>query len=339
MRDVVGGQWAEPSGDADVTIGEEMWALPGLVDAHAHLAAAELNYEPGDLEGAIERARLSLPAGVTLLLDKGWTDDTTVQVTEVVPAAERPEIEAAARIIASVGGYYPDFALEVNPDDLEDAVRVQARAGAGWVKLSGDWPRRGIGPVSNFDEHELRTAVSTASAAGAKVAIHTMAPEVPSLAVAAGVQSIEHGLFLEEEDLGPLGGRAGMWVPTVLRCETTLAQLGAESSGGRLFTEGLERVARLLPLAVEAGVHVLVGTDLIGSPADVAAEAIKLRDYGMSAAQVIDAVSTSAFLATGRSARFEIGSPANAALFPENPLENLAVLRHPGHVVRLGRAL
>ena len=331
------GRWAEPTGDVEQALGGDLWAVPGLVDAHAHLASAELNFEPGDLEGAIQRARGSLAAGVTLLLDKGWSDDTTIRLIDTVPRGERPEIEAAAKVIASVGGYYPGFALEVESDQLEPAVRSQAEAGAGWVKISGDWPRRGIGPVANFDASELRTAVRVAGAAGARVAIHTMAPDVPSMAVAAGVHSIEHGLFLEEDDLGPLGERDGMWVPTILRCEATLAQLGAGSGGGRLFAEGLERVARLLPRAVEAGVHVLAGTDLVGTPANVASEAVRLGEYGLSNAQVVAAVSTAAFEATGRDARFEVGAPADAVLFAENPVDHLAVLEHPAYIVRMGR--
>lgn len=339
VRDVVEGRWAEASGDAETTIGRDMWALPGLADAHAHLAAAELNYQPGELDGAMERARASLAAGVTLVLDKGWADDVSIQMIRAVPPRERPEIEAAARIIASPGGYFPDFAVEVEPDSLAAAVRVEAGSGAGWVKIAGDWPRRGVGPVANFDEEHLRRAVEVASSAGARVAIHTMARHVPSVAVAAGVHSIEHGMFLEEDDLDSLAERGGMWVPTVLRCETTLAQLGASSSGGKLFLEGLDRLRRLLPLAVEAGVHVLAGTDLVGSPADVTAEALRLREYGLSDAQVVDAVSRSAFVSTGRSAAFDVGAPADAVLFAANPSGDLAVLTQPTHVIRLGRML
>lgn len=337
MRDIVDGRWAEPAGDAASTVGEGLWALPGLADAHAHLAAAQLDYQPGDLDGALDRARESLEAGVTLVLDKGWRDDVTVRLIDLLDARERPEIEAAAEIIAAIDGYYPDFALEVTADRLVETVETQAEAGTGWVKLIGDWPRRGVGPVANFDEAELRTAVEAAESAGARVAIHTMAPEVPSAAVAAGVHSIEHGMFLEETDLDALASRGGMWVPTVLRCEATLAQLGAESSGGRLFVEGLDRVRRLLPLAAEAGVKVLAGTDLVGSPADVAAEAIRLGDYGLSSRQVVEAVSTAAFIATGRPAAFEVGAPADAVLFEENPVGALGVLAHPAQVIRLGR--
>lgn len=339
IRDVFDGRWVEPSGDAEATLGEDLWALPGLADAHAHLAAAELNYQPGNLTEAIDRARASLRAGVTLILDKGWTDDTTIELIDALPEAERPEIEAAARIIADVGGYYPEFAVEVDDSGLAGAVQSEAKRGTGWVKLIGDWPRRGRGPVANFDESQMRSAVDVAAALGSKVAIHTMAPDVPSAAVAAGIHSIEHGLFLEEDDLGPLGARSGMWVPTVLRCEATLALLGEASSGGRLFREGLERTARLLPLAVEAGVHVLAGTDLVGSPANVAAEAMKLGAYGLSNRQVVAAVSTAAFTATERSGFFDVGAPANAVFFAEDPVAELSVLEHPAHMIRLGTPL
>jgi imidazolonepropionase-like amidohydrolase len=316
-----------------------MWALPGLVDAHAHLAAAELDYRPGNLEGATARAAESLRAGVTLVLDKGWTDDVAIRLIDEVPETDRPEIEAAARIITSMEGYFPGFATEVDASSLQAAVREQAAAGRGWVKLIGDWPRRGVGPMANFSEVELAGAVAAAEEAGARVAIHTMARDVPSMAVAAGVHSIEHGLFLEESDIGALAARGGMWVPTVTRCEATLAQLGETSSGGRLFVEGLGRIRRLLPLAVEAGVNVLAGTDLVGSPANVADEALRLADYGLSNTQVVTAVSVGAYAATRRPQPFAVGSPADAVFFGADPIAELGTLGSPRHVVRLGRVL
>ncbi|HZD24328.1 MAG TPA: amidohydrolase family protein [Acidimicrobiia bacterium] len=337
-RDVVDGRWAEATGEARETIGDDAWALPGLVDAHAHLAGADL-FQPGVFEDALDRARQSLSAGVTLILDKGWSDDVTIQVIDTLRPDERPDIEAAARMIATPGGYYPDFAREVDPSGLENAVREEAEAGRGWIKLVGDWPRRGVGPVANFDEDELRRVVDIAGETGTKVAIHTMARDVPSMAVAAGVHSIEHGLFLNAVDLDALGSRGGMWVPTLGRLEATLAQLGEGSSGGRLFKEGLENIRTMLPSAVEAGVVVLAGTDLVGTPADVAAEAIKLGEYGLSNLQVVSAVSHAAWVATGRNDPFGLGSVANAVFFETDPTEDLQVLAHPMAVIRLGRVL
>lgn len=339
MRDIVDGRWQEPAGDADDEVGKGLWALPGLADAHAHLATRELNTEPGNLSEAIERAKRSLRAGVTLILDKGWRDDTAIRVLEVVDPGDRPEIEGAGTIIHTADGYYRGFGHVIDPEDVGQAVSEEAGAGAGWVKLIGDWPRSGLGAMPNFDADQLAEAVAAAETAGVRVAIHTMAPDVPSMAVAAGVHSIEHGLFLTESDLDALGGREGIWVPTLLRNEATLAQLGADSSGGRLFVEGLGRVRKLLPLAVEAGVHVLAGTDLIGSPADVAAEAIRLSEYGLAGAAVVAAVSTAAFEATGRDATFGPGSIADAVLFEQDPTETLGVLAHPTHVIRRGRVI
>ena len=339
MRDIVDGAWAEPSGDADTVIGEGLWAVPGLVDAHAHLAGETLDFQPGVLSEAMQRARDALTSGVTLIIDKGWSDTTTIEVIREVPEDERPAIEAAARVIAVADGYYPGFALEIDPDGIVAAVVAEAKAGEGWVKLAGDWPRPGQGPVANFTVDQLRLAVEAAESQGSRVAIHAMARDAPSAAVEAGVHSIEHGLFLTEKDLEMLGERSGMWVPTILRTEAIVSQLGAESSGGRLLLEGLDNIQPLLPLALEAGVGVLAGTDLVGAPADVGEEALRLHQYGLSAEQALDTVTRTGFISTGRSDDFEIGVSADAVLFAANPLTDLGVLKHPKTVIRKGRVL
>lgn len=339
VRDVVDGRWAPAEGDAESVVGEGLWALPGLVDGHAHLAVERLDYEPGDFEGAVRRARESLAAGVTLLLDKGWRDLTTIEVERHLPPEQRPDIEAAGRVIAAQEGHFPDFAIEVEPGELGSVVAAEAAAGLGWVKLFGDWPRKGRGPVANFDEDELRLAVEIAEMSNARVAIHTMAREVPSTAVAAGVHSIEHGLFLTEDDVAVLGSRGGMWVPTIRRVKATIAQLGTGSSGGKLLSEGLQNIQRLLPLAVEAGVRVLAGTDLVGSPAEVAEEALELAGSGLDNRQTVEAVSASARAATGRPFRFENGTWADAVFFSEDPVAEPSVLSHPSVVLRMGTVL
>lgn len=337
MRDVVAGRWEEPAGDPETIVGEDLWALPGLVDAHAHLASDQMYAQPGDLEGAQRRARESLAAGVTLVLDKGWADNTTIRAMHSLPAAQRPDIEAAATVISVAGGYYPGFAEEIDPSLIESAVADQARAGRGWVKLIGDWPRKGVGPIGNFTLDELRRAVGTAEASNSRVAIHTLAREVPSMAVAAGVHSIEHGIFLTEGDVDALGQRGGMWVPTVLRVEALIAQLGAESSGGQLLQAGLANACRLLPAAIEAGVRVLAGTDLVGSPANVASEALRLAELGLGDTEALRAVGMAGFEATGRVTGFDRGARADAVLFGENPLHDLGVLAHPEVIIRHGR--
>jgi hypothetical protein len=241
----MGGLWVEKSNIPDSVVGHGMWALPGLVDGHAHLARASMDLQAGDPEGAEQRARAALRSGVMLALDKGWCDLTVIEMIERVEPAERPDLEAAGIMVTVEGGYYPGFGRIVDEGSFEQGIHAAATESAGWVKLVGDWPRKGVGATANFSQAQLALAVEVASGYGARVAVHTMAPDVPSMAVEAGVQSIEHGLFLAEDDLSPLAERAGIWVPTVLNMEAIVAQLGAESTGGRLISAGLESATRL----------------------------------------------------------------------------------------------
>jgi len=130
-----------------------------------------------------------------------------------------------------------------------------------------------------------------------------------------------------------------MWVPTVLRVEAVISQLGPDSTGGRLLREGLENATESLALAVEAGVHVLTGTDLAVGSHQVGLEAIRLWEMGMPVRAMIDAVSVSGLVATGRRGGFEVGAPANAVLFAEDPIRSPRVLLHPQVVIRRGQAL
>ena len=141
------------------------------------------------------------------------------------------------------------------------------------------------------------------------------------------------------EDLDDLGSRGGIWVPTVLNMEAVIRQLGEHSSGGRLITEGLANVARLLPEAVEAGVHILAGTDLAVGTHQVGQEAVRLAEMGLSPKHALRAVSYSGFEATGRPVAFEVDAVADAVMFDANPEEDLGVLAHPRHVIRRGRVV
>ncbi len=331
------GLWSEPTGDPERTIGQDSFALPGLVDSHAHFAAPiGKDWKTDPYENAVDRAKHALDSGVLLALDKGWSNLNTLKLIESIDPAQRPEIEAAGIINAVEGGYWPDFARELTRATFDDGIRQSAEEGSGWVKLVGDWPRKGQGPLANFDEDQLRRAVELAAEAGARVAIHTMAREAPGMAVRAGVHSIEHGLFLREDDLALLGSRGGMWVPTIIRMEAVVAQLGEGSSGGKLLLEGLDNVRKLMPLAAEAGVHLLAGTDVTIGAHDVALEALKMVEYGLPVERAIAAVSVSGYEATGRSAAFDVGNPANAVLFDDNPLRDVSVLGRPESVIRLG---
>ena len=162
VLDVAGESWAEPEGHPEEHIGQELWALPGLVDAHAHFAAAEgASWVSAGVDGAAHNARRALEAGVMLALDKGWSDLTVIEMLALVVPGDRPDVDAAGVVIAVDGGYLREFANEIDPADIANAVALASKEGNGWVKLIGDWPRQGLGPVANFSEEELATAVES----------------------------------------------------------------------------------------------------------------------------------------------------------------------------------
>lgn len=337
-----GTSFADP---AAVAIDDELdtgawWALPGLADAHAHLTMTT----PDDIKGITEdRMRENMPRtawahvdrGVLLILDKGGSTDLSLMSLDH-DADLRPHVEAAGAIIHPDGGYMPGFGVEVEPDELVDHVRNVADTRGGWVKIVGDWPRRGLGPVNNYPLDRLTEAVSVVHDAGAKVAVHTMA-HAASEAVAAGVDSIEHGPFLTADDVRALGARGGAWVPTIVNMLYFVDELGRDSSGGRLFLEGLERMRENLPLAEAVGCTVLAGTDMAVPHGEVSAEALRLHEYGLSHAAATEAASTAAYGYVGRDASLTAGSPADAVFFRSDPFDDVSVLSDPAMVIRRGR--
>jgi hypothetical protein len=320
----------------------DLWALPGLADCHSHVSMDRI-----ESFGAItdETMRESIPRnswahmehGVLLLFDKGGKSDVSLAVLDH-DADLRPHFEVAGAMIAPSGGYYEAFGAEVEPEDLVSHVATQAATSGGWVKLVGDWPRKGQGPLNNWPLDVLTEAVATAHAAGARVAIHSMAHSA-SEAVAAGVDSIEHGPYLSDEDLTSLASRNGVWVPTIVNMYKLVELLGEDSSGGKMFLKGIRAMRDNLPIAESLGVTVLAGTDMAVSPGKVAVEAMMLHEHGLSDAAALRAVSTDAYLYAGRPATPTVGNEADAVFFEENPLEDLSVLAHPAVIMRRGKVI
>ena len=149
------------------------------------------------------------------------------------------------------------------------------------------------------------------------------------MAVAAGIDSIEHGLFITADDLTALGARGGAWVPTIAAMEGIRDMLGAESSGGKLFADGLDNVRELLAAAPDEGVAVLAGTDISVPHGGIATEAMKLADYGLAPEAVVHATTAAAYEYLGSSHSFDEGQAATVLFFDEDPRSDLSVLARP----------
>lgn len=336
-----GTQFVEPDDRVTKQIDTaHLWALPGLADAHAHLTMTSLD----DIAGLTEdkmRANIPITAwahvenGILVILDKGGNTDATLLSLDH-DADIRPHVEVAGALIHPEGGYMKGFGVEVEPEDLVEHVRAKASTKGGWVKIVGDWPRRGIGPVNNYPLDVLTEAVDVVHQAGARVAVHTMAHAVSDV-VAAGVDSVEHGPFLTEEDVRSLAARGGAWVPTVGNQKHWIDALGPDSSGGKIFKQGLDRMADNLPLAEELGVTILAGSDLAIPHGQIAKEAALLHEYGLSNRAATIATSTAAFDYVGREASLAAGNAADVVFFPENPYNDVTVLSSPALILHRGK--
>lgn len=332
-----------PAGEAvDVEVDSaNWWAVPGLADCHAHLGGGYTD-DYSDDEAVLERvaanAWAQLEGGVFLVADKGSGDRVTLRVLDQPPTT-RPELQMAGRLIANEGGYYTDYAREVDEDELVETVRSEAEGPATWVKLVGDWPRPGQGALTNFTEAAMAQAVDVAHEAGCRVAIHAAAPQTSSLAVAAGIDSIEHGLFLTPDDLAALGARSGAWVPTLTAMAAIRDMLGAESSGGKLFTEGLNNARDLIAGATDLGVSVLAGTDIEVPHGGIATEAMTMGEYGMAAPDVVHAATTAAYDYLGSDHSFAPGGHADVLFFDADPRDDLSVLARPVFGLRHGEVV
>jgi imidazolonepropionase-like amidohydrolase len=338
-----GTRFVVPSDDVTTEIDtSRLWALPGLADAHAHLTMNSVNDIRGiDVESMLANISRNTWAhvdnGVLLILDKGGDSDITL-VTLDHDADLRPDAYIAAGVIHPAAGYMPGFGDEVEPDDLVEFVRTKAVLRGGWVKIAADWPRRGVGPVTNYPFETLKEAVDVVHQAGARVAVHTMA-YAASDAVAAGVDSIEHGPFLTQDDLAALGARGGAWVPTLLNMQSSIDMLGPDSSGGKILTRGLDVMRETLPLAEDLGVVVLAGTDMAVPHGQVAQEAIRLKEFGLTDKAATQATSTSAYTYVGRPNSIAPGGTADVVFFAQNPFEDVATLLRPELIIHRGKVI
>ena len=213
---VVGGRitYAAPAGDHDVTT-VPGWVLPGLVDAHSHIGLGA--HGAVDDATAEEQALADRDAGALLLRDAGSPADTRwVQARDDLPRLVR-----AGRHIARTRRYIRNFAWEVEPEQLVDQVRLEARAGDGWVKLVGDWIDRDTGDLSPcWPADVLAEAVAAAHEEGARVTAHCFGEQSLRDLAAAGTDCVEHACGLEPDTIASFAAQGIAIVPTLVNIDT-----------------------------------------------------------------------------------------------------------------------
>ena len=286
---------AAPAGARVIDLGD-VTLLPGFIDAHTHIIGRTLGDPMADLAvvkdyasyGAIAgvaNARNTLMAGFTTIRVLGAAnfDDMALRQAVEDGRVPGPRMENAGHAIGITGGHCdengfrpgllklgPEDGVADGPDQIRSAVRYQVKGGADVIKTCATGGVLSEGDAvgaTQYTYEEMKALVDEATQLGRKVAAHAHGTEGIKIAVRAGVKSIEHGSFLDEEGARMMAQRGTYLVPTLmageaverfarngvlkgLRAEKALAAAAAMRKGARIA------VANHVPIALgtDAGV-------------------------------------------------------------------------------------
>ncbi|WP_462417821.1 amidohydrolase family protein [Kytococcus sp. Marseille-QA3725] len=312
------------------------FVLPGLVDAHCHVGLEADGGVPK--ERAEEHAVTDREAGALLLRDAGSPVDTSW----VNGRVDLPRLIRAGRHIARPKRYIRNFAHEIEPDQLVEYVRQEARAGDGWVKLVGDWIDREAGDLRPLWPVDVLTeAIAAAHEEGARVTAHCFAEQSLLDFAAAGTDCIEHATGLTEETVRIFAEQDIAIVPTLINIENFPDFAAAGEAKFPAYAAHMrdlfERRFETIGLAREAGVRIYAGTDAGGQLPHglIAREVEAMMSAGMDATEAIGSATWAAREWLGHEGLVE-GASADVVVYDRDPRQDVRALADPAHVVLRG---
>jgi imidazolonepropionase-like amidohydrolase len=348
-----------PDGAVDL---EGRTVLPGLIDAHAHVSS-DVKRSPGfgpppAFAGELPRPRelgyfvlaktaiALLAAGVTSVRDVGSYDDEAIALREAVRLGlvPGPRILSCGRIISATapgGTLFGTMYREADgPDEMRKAVREQLRRGADFIKLMATGARSVLAEdpePAQMTAEELRAIVDEAHRMRFRVAAHVEGLEGARLAVAEGVDTIEHGLSLHRDPglLEQMAQRGIVLVPT-LSTFHDLAERFTDAFAPALVEQAkrqLDEAYKTLVGARAAGVTLAMGHDS-GPPGDNAIELVRMVNGGLSALEGIVAATEGSARALGLSDVGTVtpGAVADLLVVDGDPLADVRVLTDPERI-------
>lgn len=340
------------------------YLLPGLIDMHVHLVwsggpdpAVDVERDGEQLTTirAFVNAQEQLGAGVTTLRDLGSNWDVALTVGKTIDRGhcEGPTVIASGRTVIMTGGHDPFWGIfSDGVDAVTSAVRHQVHAGASVIKTAATGGVYGrpegeeVGQAE-LSREELAALATEAHSFGLKTAAHALGTEGIRNAVLAGVDTIEHGIFLTADIVAAMHARKIVLCPTLVTYRTL-----AEDKPGVIPDYAVEQARTVVAvhrksfaMALDAGLSIVAGTDAGASqlphPALVD-ELLIMREYGMPILQALRAATSGAARALGRrgtTGTVTPGAPADLVIVERNPFDDLGALRSVWGVVRSGRPL
>jgi imidazolonepropionase-like amidohydrolase len=362
-----------PAGARTIELGQAT-CLPGLIDSHVHLTSEfgpttysdQFRLNPADyaIRGTLY-ARRTLLAGFTTVRNVGDTANESIALRNAIRDGyvDGPRILTAGRAIGSTGGHADDSdgyradlmgdpgpmqGIINGPDDAWKAIRQHYKDGVDLIKImpsGGVLDESSSVDNSQLTEAELQALVAAAKDYGFAVAAHAHGAEAIRRAVLAGVDSIEHGTFMDAKDMQLMKQHGTWYVPTIIAGDF----VGQKAKvPGYYPPQVAAKAAQVGPQILEtagaayrAGVPIAFGTDAGVFPHGQNAHEFELMvQAGMPAAFALQAATTHAakLLRMDKDiGTVEAGKYADVIAVPGDPLSDISLMKQVSFVMKGGQ--
>ncbi|WP_042143510.1 MULTISPECIES: amidohydrolase family protein [unclassified Pseudoalteromonas] len=348
------------------------FVLPGLMDMHVHLQgefspkndSEKLRMSDADkLVKSAYFAKKTLMAGFTTVRDLGGSPEQSFALRDGIKKGylDGPRIIAAGSNVAVTGGHgdvdgmSPDL-LDMHtaqticdgPYDCRRATRRAIKYGADVIKITstgGVLSDTNTGTGQQMADDELTEVVNAAHALGRKVASHAHAATGINAALRAGVDSIEHGSYANEESIKLFKQTGAYLVPTLMAGDTVVGMAKNSDFMSPVIAAKAIRVGGDMitnfKRSVNAGVKIAYGTDSgVSRHGNNAREAVLMYQTGMKPNEIIKSATINAADLIGKSdslGTLEIGKIADIIAVDNSPLKNIEALLDVDFVMKSGR--
>ena len=355
---------ASQPGDMVVDLGE-MTVMPGLIDVHTHLTMNP-DFDPyreltstsaKEAISGVVNARKTLMAGFTSVRNVGASGFVDVDLRDAVNAGEvaGPHMEVSGPLLGITGGHCDENLLPIEYHQVGDGVadgiaqvqhqvRQNIKYGADLIKIcaTGGVLSKGDDPqASQYTLEEMKAIVADAHRLGRKVAAHAHGAQGILWATEAGVDSIEHGSYIDDAAIAEMKKRGTYLVPT-LYLEDWMVEKGHLPAFYHQKMVDVSKVAKQnIKHAMQSGVKIALGTDSAVYPHGLNAHELDVyvNQIGMSPLTALQTATINAADLMGWSAKtgtLEPGKWADIIGVEKNPVEDVRVLQDVKFVMKGG---